>query len=98
MYDKPHCQYASNNSECNYEPTRKCDRCGKLICLQHSHEYHSPNSGAGYAVFNGIYCPDCVTQVAKEHDDKVKKDNFGNNACSCANCGCQTCSSICSSI
>jgi hypothetical protein len=79
---------------CVYQPTYKCDRCGKLLCLEHATTYTSPNTGADWRVFDGVYCPACITGVAEEHNRKVSKDNkaamaAGASACALAACcGC----------
>jgi hypothetical protein len=105
MYDTPRCSQMKDGQPCNYPPVNKCKKCGRLICLEHSHEYRSPNGGADYAIFNGIYCPSCLSLVGQEHDQKVVQDNENlktqqqkQQACECMNCGCQGLSKLCGSL
>jgi len=87
----PPCQGAP---ECPYPSTYKCDGCGKLLCLEHATTYTSPNTGADWRLFDGVYCPTCITGVAEEHNRKVSKDKStamaaGAGACALAACcGC----------
>jgi hypothetical protein len=80
--------------ECPYAPTYKCDRCGKLLCLQHANTYTSPNTGPEWRLFDGVYCSDCIETVATEHNRKVSGDKSkamaaGAGACALAACcGC----------
>lgn len=91
MYEKSRCSQTINGKPCPYEPIRKCGRCGKLICMEHSNEMRSPNSGADWNAYNGIFCPPCEEIIRIEHDQYLKqvrtKQNLSsasNMACSCA--------------
>lgn len=105
MYDYPKCSQNVDGIPCKLQPINKCEKCGGLICIEHSNIYRSPNSGADYAVFNGIYCDKCYNFISQKHDEKVERDNakikgnqIASGACDCMNCGCQTLSGICSSV
>ena len=81
-------------TECPYAPSYKCDRCGKLLCLEHATTYTSPNTGPDWRLFDGVYCSVCIEPVAEEHNRKASSDKSkamaaGAGACALAACcGC----------
>jgi hypothetical protein len=96
MYDKPRCSQVGDDGQlCRYEPVHKCQRCGKLICLIHSSEFKSPNSGPDWVKYNGIFCPSCVQISGQEHDQLAKSKNIQNGACTASSCACDCFQQFC---
>jgi len=99
-YEKPRCSHA----QCNYEPVQKCKMCGALLCMQHAESYQSPNAGAAWRQYDGVYCDTHYNQIATAHNEQVQKENRSQKAgetadcaCNAMKCGCDFLESICKS-
>lgn len=98
-YEKPRCsQQDADGNPCPYEPIHKCKVCGALLCLQHAESFKSPNSGARWRQYDGIYCPTHYEAVVMAHDEQVEQENRMQRVGECMKCGCGFCEEMCKNL